>query len=118
MKKVFYLSTCDTCKKIMDSLELPSDLKKQDIKEQNISAEALKELRSRLDSYKDLLNKRAKIYKELKLKERNLTEEETKNLILEHYTLLKRPVFVYGDNLFVGNSKATKEALQDFFNES
>ncbi|QSS96138.1 arsenate reductase family protein [Psychroflexus sp. ALD_RP9] len=118
MKKVFYLSTCDTCKKIIDSLNLPSDLTLQDIKKEPISSDELKFLKNEVDSYKDLLNKRARIYKELNLKNRELSEDETKALILEHYTLLKRPVFVYNEKVFIGNSKATKTALQDFFNES
>ncbi|MGB2087873.1 MAG: arsenate reductase family protein [Psychroflexus salarius] len=118
MKKVFYLSTCDTCKKIIDSLNLPSDLTLQDIKKEPISSDELKFLKNEVDSYKDLLNKRARIYKELNLKNRELSEDETKTLILEHYTLLKRPVFVYNEKVFIGNSKATKTALQDFFNES
>lgn len=118
MKKVFYLSTCDTCKKIIDSLNLPNDLTQQDIKKNNISSAELEFLKEQVNSYKDLLNKRARIYKQLDLKNRELSEDETKALILEHYTLLKRPVFVYNKKVFIGNSKATKTALQDFFNES
>ncbi len=117
MKKVFYLSTCDTCKKILDTLNLPEDIELQDLKTQNIETSDLEYLREQVSSYEDLLNKRARIYKELNLKERTLEERGIKTLILEHYTLLKRPVIVYQDAFFLGNSKATKQELQDYFNE-
>lgn len=117
MKKAFYLSTCDTCKKILNTLNLPEDIELQDLKTKNIGVVDLEYLREQVSSYQDLLNKRARIYKELNLKERTLEDREIKVLILEHYTLLKRPVIVYQDAFFIGNSKSTKQELQDYFNE-
>ncbi len=32
MKKIYYLSTCDTCKRILEEIEAPSSFKLQDIK--------------------------------------------------------------------------------------
>ena len=47
--------------------------------------------------------------------EKELSEKDYKDLILDHYTFLKRPVLVLDDQIFVGNSKkvvqAAKEAL-------
>lgn len=51
-------------------------------------------------------------YRSLGLNEKELTEEEYKNLILEEYTFLKRPVIVVDDAVFVGNSKKTVEAAK------
>lgn len=118
MKKVFYLSTCDTCQRIIKALEIPEDMLLQDLKKEPITEEDLSHLRAFTKSYEDLLNKRAKLYRELDLKNKSLTEEELKKLIAEHYTLLKRPVFVDGEKVFIGNSKKTKDELNAYFNSS
>ena len=41
---------------------------------------------------------------------KNLTEIDFKNLILEHYTFLKRPILINDDQIFVGNSKSVVAA--------
>lgn len=117
MKKVFYLSSCTTCKRILDQLTLPEDLELQDIKKEPISEPELESLYNYTKSYEILLNKRAQKYKAEGLKDENLSEEEIKSYILSHYTFLKRPVFIVGDKLFIGNDKQTVNALKSFFNE-
>ncbi|WP_127845608.1 arsenate reductase family protein [Psychroflexus aestuariivivens] len=117
MKKVFYLSTCDTCKRILGKLSLPEDVVLQDIKKTHISENALDFLHKKTKSYEILLNKRAQKYKAEGLKDENLSEDEIKSYILSHYTFLKRPIFIYDDKIFVGNDKQTVDALISFFNE-
>ena len=56
-------------------------------------------------SHEALFSKRARLYKERNLREKTLSEEDYKALILEHYTFLKRPVILVDDKIFVGNSK-------------
>jgi len=112
MRKVYYLSSCDTCKRIMDEIELPSSFIKQDIKTQGITEKELEQLFNMTDSYEALFSKRAKLYTERNLKEEKLLDEDYKNLILEHYTFLKRPVIVDNDKIFIGNSKKTVEAAK------
>ena len=108
MNKIFYLSTCDTCKRIITELDLKErGFQFQDIKIEKITALQLEELKNKAGSYEALFSKIARKYKELKLSEKKLTEEEMKKLILEEYTFLKRPVIVIKDNIFVGNSKNT-----------
>jgi arsenate reductase len=114
---VFYLSTCDTCKKILQQLNLPEDLKLQDIKKEHISEEELEYLYDQTKSHELLLNKRAQKYRAEGLKDENLSEEEIKSYILSHYTFLKRPVFIYNEKIFIGNDKQTVNALKSFFNE-
>ena len=63
-------------------------------------------------SYEALFSKRARLYKERDLKNQNLTEEDYKNLILGHYTFLKRPVIITEDQIFVGNAKQTVETAK------
>ncbi len=112
MKKVYYLSSCDTCKRIMKDLEIPQSFITQDLKVQGITEEEIEELFTITDSYEALFNKRARLYKERNLKDKNLLEEDYLNLLVEHYTFLKRPVIVNNDEIFIGNSKKTVEAAR------
>jgi arsenate reductase len=107
MKKLYYLSTCDTCKRIITELKLPSDVILQDIKTEAITVSQLEEMRALSGSYEALFSKRARLYKEKELKNVNLTEADYKKYILEHYTFLKRPVLIYNNQIFIGNSKKT-----------
>lgn len=111
MKKIYYLKTCDTCKRILKQIKEVIDEKTfnsfelQEIKSNPISVKQLEELRFMTDSYESLLNKRAKKYKAMDLKNQQLSESDYKQLILEEYTFLKRPVIVINDQIFIGNSK-------------
>ncbi|MGA9238652.1 arsenate reductase family protein [Robiginitalea sp.] len=115
MKKFYFLSTCDTCKRILSELDLPEDFAKQDIKTEPVTESDLEALRELAGSYEALFSKRARLYKERDLKNQALSEADYKDLILEHYTFLKRPVTVIEDQIFIGNAAktvaATKEAL-------
>lgn len=112
MKKIYYLSTCDTCKRILKELDAPAEFTLQDIKKQPLVEEDVENLRKSSGSYEALFNKRAKLYKERDLKSKDLSEEDYKNLLLEHYTFLKRPVIVNEDDVFIGNSKNAVEAAK------
>lgn len=114
MKKIYYLSTCSTCTKIMKELNLNSDFILQDIKAEKITEKQLIEMHKLAGSYESLFSKRAIKYKELELKNKNLSEDDYKNYILKEYTFLKRPVLLVNDKIFVGNSKKTIEnAVQE-----
>jgi len=116
MKKVYYLKTCSTCSRILKTLNLPSEFILQDIKSEAITINQIEEMKALAGSYEALFSKRAQLYKQKDLKNKNLTESDYKNYILEHYTFLSRPVFIIDDAIFIGNSKKTveiiKEALQ------
>ncbi|MGB7786237.1 MAG: ArsC/Spx/MgsR family protein [Salinimicrobium sp.] len=107
MKKIYYLSTCDTCKRILKEVDAPVSYERQDIKQDPVTEEQLEELRKYTDSYEELFSKRARLYKERGLKDKDLSEEDIKKLILEHYTFLKRPIIVKDKSIFIGNSKKT-----------
>jgi len=113
VKKIYYLSTCDTCARIMHDLKLSSAYQKQDIKRDPITEEQLEEMFNLAGSYEALFSKRAKLYKEKGLKERTLTDDDMGSLILGHYTFLKRPVIINNDKIFIGNSKKTIEAAKE-----
>jgi|SRR5699024_745436 len=117
MKKIYYLSTCDTCRRIIDQLDFPSDIIFQDIKSEAISASQLEQMKELAGSFEALFSKRARLYKQRDLKSKNLSEEDYKNLILEHYTFLKRPVIINENKIFIGNSTKVVEAAKGSFDE-
>lgn len=84
----------------------------QDIKTEKITPEQLEELKDIFGSYEALFSRRARKYKDMKLKDRKLTEQDFRKLILEEYTFLKRPVVVDGVKKFIGSEKKTVEALK------
>ena len=112
MKKVYYLKTCSTCIRILKQWNLPSDYILQDIKTEEITVKQLEYMESLAGSYEALFSKRSKLYKEMDLKNQNLTERDYKHYILEHYTFLSRPVIIVDDTIFIGNSKAVVEAAK------
>lgn len=109
MKKIYYLSTCDTCKKILKELAPSEEVALQDIKQDPLTPAELESLKAMAGSYEALFSKRAQLYKQRDLKNKSLSEADYRDLLLEHYTFLKRPVMVVGEEIFVGNSKKTVE---------
>ncbi|MFB9055511.1 arsenate reductase family protein [Mariniflexile ostreae] len=112
MKKVYYLKTCSTCVRILKELNLLSEFILQDIKTEPISTEQLEQMAQMAGSYEALFSKRAKLYKDMDLKNRTLEEHDYKHYILEHYTFLSRPVIIMDDAIFIGNSKKVVEAAK------
>ncbi|GIM54812.1 arsenate reductase [Capnocytophaga cynodegmi] len=121
LNKIYYLSTCDTCKRILKELDLLEGVDLQDIKKNPITESELDFLKNTIGSYEKLFNKRSQLYKQRNLKDRNLTENDYRNLILEHYTFLIRPVIVVDNQIFAGNSPKVilevKNKLQSLHNQ-
>lgn len=115
MKKIYHLSSCTTCQRILKELDPLDNFELQDIKHQQITDAQLDEMKDLSGSYEALFSRRAMLYKARKLNEKTLNEEDYKALILEHYTFLKRPVILNNGTIFIGNSKkvvgAAKEAI-------
>ena len=111
-KVVYYLSTCDTCKKIMSQLNL-ENFDKIDIKNNPLTEPQLLELYVITESYEELFNKRAIKFRQQGLNKKDLSENDYKKLLLEEYTFLKRPVFLINGDLYVGNAKKNVEKLKE-----
>ena len=111
MKKAYYLSSCSTCDRILKEVK-DHHFQLQDIKFDSITEEQIDQMYQFTNSYEALFSKRARKYKSMGLKYQNLKEEDFRNLILEEYTFLKRPVFIVGYEIFVGNSKKTIDGLK------
>ena len=113
MKKIYYLSSCDTCKRILNELKPLDNIEIQDIKTDSITVEQLNEMRNLAGSYEALFSKRARLFSECKLKDQQLEEKDFEALLLEHYTFLKRPVILVNNQIFTGNSKKVVAAAKE-----
>lgn len=109
MPKIYYLSTCDTCQRIIKELQPLEGFELQDIKTDAMTEIQVDEMKGLAGSYEALFSKRARLFRQQGLHEKQLSETDFKNLILEHYTFLKRPVILVKDQIFVGNSKKVVE---------
>jgi arsenate reductase len=111
MNKIYYLSTCSTCARIISELKLPKDFIFQDIKTDKITPLQLEEMQNLAGSYENLFSRNAMKYRALGLGAKNLTEKDYRKYILEEYTFLKRPVIIIGKEIFIGNApKVVEEA--------
>ena len=112
MKKVYFLQTCDTCRRILKEINLEG-FDKHEIKANPVTVSQLEEIYSFSNSYEALFNKRAKKYKSMGLKNEVITEDDYRQFILEEYTFLKRPVFLVENDIFIGNSKKEIDRLKE-----
>ena len=109
MNKVWYLSTCNTCQRIIEELSLKEKgFTMQDVKDEIISEKDLDQIKNTLNcSYEDLFNKRSIKYSKTNLKGSFKEDIEYKKAILNEYTFMKRPIIQIGNKYFVGNAKKT-----------
>ncbi len=105
MNKIYYIASCDTCRKIIKSLPKDHNLVFHDIKQNPLSEVELEEMHRLSGSYEALFSKKAQLYKSMDLKNKNLNESDFKKYILEHYTFLSRPVFIINGSIYIGNSQ-------------
>ena len=114
MQKVFYLKTCGTCTKILKQFDL-NRWELREIKTEPITEEELAQMYAITQSYEALFSRRSTQIKARNIDVKSLKEDDFKNLILEHYSFLKRPVFLTDKEIFVGNEKKNLENLEQFF---
>ncbi len=114
MKKVYYLKTCGTCTKILKQFDL-SDWELREIKTSPLTEEELAEMFAKTNSYEALFSRRSTQIKARNIDLKTLKEKDFKNLLLDHYSFLKRPVFLTNTEIFIGNDKKNLEALDNFF---
>jgi len=94
MKKVYYLKTCCTCVRILRELSLSSNYILQDIKTAEITVSQLDQMKDLAGSYEALFSRKAKLYKEMDLKNAALTEKDYKHYITSLY-LFKTPSYYF-----------------------
>jgi arsenate reductase len=109
---VFYLQTCDTSKRIIKDLELNIGFEMREIKSNQITPEELDGMKDLAGTYEALFSRRSRQYAARDLKNKSLNENDYRDLILEEYTFLKRPVTIFNGDVFIGNSKKEIERLR------
>src|SRR5688572_33373203 len=106
MKKIYHLGNCTTCQAIIKETHIDKKgYEMQDIKTEKITAKQLDEMKKMAGTYEALFSRRAMKYKELGLKDKQLSEKDYRNYILEEYTFLKRPVAIIDDKIFIGKDR-------------
>src|SRR6188474_1825933 len=114
MKKIYHLGNCTTCQAIIKATGIDKKgFEMQDIKFEKITPAQIDEMKQMTGSYESLFSRRALKYKEWKLKDKQLTEKDYRQYILDEYTFLKRPVIIMEDKIFVGSEKKTIAALKE-----
>ncbi len=115
---IFYLGTCDTCKRIMGQIMDIDRFELREIKGKGVSEAEIEGIHnlSKLP-YSDLFNKRARKYKEIKDDLETADDDKYKAYITQEYTFLKRPVVVYQGQVFAGNAKKTIEQMLSTVNQ-
>ena len=100
----YWLPNCSTCKKAKSYIERHGirDFELRDIKENPLSREEIENLAKLLGGADELFSRRAVKYREMKLSERTLSNEEMLDLMTEEYTFLQRPVLVIKGNAIAG----------------
>lgn len=112
--KVWHLSTCSTCRRILQEAGLnESNAELVNLKTDPVTVEDLEGMKAFTGSYRDLINGRSTQFRSMPKKAKDLTEEESRDLLLQHYAFLKRPVIRVGKDYFVGNSKKNLQALYE-----
>ena len=118
--KIYFISTCTTCKNIIKTWNISESIKKIDLKKHPLKESDLEELFNISKSYESLFNKRAILFRQMKKNFKKINEKDYKKMLLSHYSFLKRPVLLINGKLFIGNSKETvKEAaleIKSIFN--
>ena len=103
MPKIYQLSTCNTCQRILGELPERKDLEIVNIKTEPLTEHQVDELAQLAGSYEALFSRHARKYRSRGLNKQELSEADYKRLLLEEYTFLKRPVIVVDDQIFIGN---------------
>ncbi|MBI3136299.1 MAG: hypothetical protein HYZ14_16610 [Bacteroidetes bacterium] len=114
MKKIYHLATCSTCQKILKIWKPGKDFVLQNIKEEPITPKQIDEMIKLAGSAEILFSRRSLKYQAMGLKDKNLTEKDYRQLILEEYTFLRRPVLIVGKKIFIGNAPTNVKEAKAF----
>ena len=110
MKKIFTLSSCNTCTKILSKINTKG-FEIQNLKDKNITARELDFVANKSGGYEAIFSRRAMKYRSMGLNEMELNEKDYRKYMLQEYTFLKRPFIINEDKVYVGNTKKVVEQL-------
>ena len=102
-----YLSSCSTCVRIIKELGIQDAPFLQDVKERMVTAAQLAFLYAHTNSFEQLINKRGRVYAQLKREGSDFSEVIYKKLLVQEYSCLKRPILIWNNKVYLGNAKTT-----------
>jgi len=111
--KVYTLKNCDTCKKALKWLEAEGiAFDNHDVRTDGLDRETVQHIVSAA-GWEKALNRRSTTWRGLSDAEKaDPDNANTVKLIVEHPTLLKRPVFVSASDVIVGFDAKAQEAVK------
>jgi arsenate reductase (glutaredoxin) len=106
------IASCDTCRKARRWLDAHGvDYRVHDLREDGLDIQTLERWSDRAD-WQTLLNTKSLTWRRLPEVDRtNVTRDRALALMLDHPTLVKRPVLEYGKSVTVGFTPEAYEAL-------
>jgi len=115
MIQILGIKNCNTMKKTFTWLEENKfEYDFRDVKKDPLSKEELDSLSTRV-GLDVLINKKGMKWRTLGLSKMNLRDDQLFEKLLEHQTMIKRPVVIAGDAVMVGFDET---ALNDFLKEN
>ncbi len=114
MIEVYGIKNCDkirNTKKWLENHDIEYTF--YDLKKEPLKREELQEFVHRI-GLDVLVNKRGTTWRNLKLKEKDLSDDELFNLLLQNQTMVKRPVLIKDEAILVGYDE---EAFEGFVEE-
>ncbi len=102
--KIFHKPTCTTCKKAISEIErMNKDIEKRDFfKDPFSEVEFKKIIKMTGKKPSELLRKRDKMYKELDLANKKITDMQLVKLMVKYPGLILRPIIITKGKAFVG----------------
>ena len=102
--KIYHKSSCITCKKTINEFErMKIDVDSRDFfKDPFTEVELKKIIKMTGKRPMELLRKRDKVYKEMKLDQNKKTDSEIIKLMVKHPGLILRPIIILNNKALVG----------------
>lgn len=111
---MLHIAGIKNCNKIRDTKkwmeEHDVEFEFIDIKKDPLSRDELKELELKV-GLDVLVNRRGRKWRDLGLADKDLTDEELFEQLLEHQTMIKRPVLLKDESVLVGYDEESFEAF-------
>ena len=105
-KIIFYKASCITCKRTLSEIErMRIDIEKRDFFKEPFTESELKKIITMTGMKPiEMIRKRDKMYKELKLETRHYSDEQILKLMIKHPGLITRPIIISNNKVFLGKS--------------
>ena len=113
--KVYYNPKCMTCRRAIDRLKAKKvEFELQGFFKERLSKDEIKSLLKMAGlSARDALRKKDKMYKELKLEQKDYSDDELTKLMEKYPGLILRPIIVKNDRAVIANKPEIVDCLSE-----